>query len=166
MILLLACLFVLACYKWGDWKNWRLYYSTILFLALGDLIYLYVSSVKPLWQYTAKLFPGTLTTLIVALIIYPCTVLLFIPIYNKLRTWRKHVYIVIWVGIYFGLELLGLKYDYMQHFNGWNWRYSFLFDCLTFPMLIIHQKLTPAAWLMAAIIGVSITFYFKLPAAY
>ncbi|MGI6120522.1 MAG: CBO0543 family protein [Desulfosporosinus sp.] len=167
MILLLACLFVLACYKWGDCKNWRLYYPTMLFLIAGDFLYLYVSSAKPLWQYTAKIFlTGTLSTLIIVLIIYPCTVLLFIPIYNKLRSWRKVVYIVIWVGLYFVLEFIGLKYNYMQHLNGWNLGYSLIFDCLIFPLLIIHQKFAPAAWLMAAIIGVSITLYFKLPAAY
>jgi hypothetical protein len=167
MILLLACLFVLACYKWGDCKNWRSYYPTMLFLIAGDLLYLYVSSAKPLWHYTAKLFSSTLTTLIVALIIYPCTVLLFIPTFNQLRSWgKKIVYIVIWVGLYFGLELLALKYDYMQHYNGWNLGYSLIFDCLLFPLLIIHQKRAPVAWLLAGFIGVGITFYFKLPAPY
>jgi hypothetical protein len=138
----------------------------MLFLITGDLIYLFVSSAKPLWQYTAKLFSGSLTTLIIALIIYPCTVLLFIPTFNKLRSWWKSVYIVIWVSIFFGLELLGCKYDYMQHFNGWNLGYSFIFDCLIFPLLIIHQKRAPVAWLLAGIIGVGITFFFKLPAPY
>ncbi len=167
MILLLACVCVLVCCKWGDCNNWRLYYPTMLYFIAGDLLYLYVSSAKPLWQYTAKLFSGTLTTLIVALIIYPCTVLLFIPTFNKLSSWWKKIgYSVIWVGIYIGLELLALKYNYMQHFNGWNWGYSLIFDCLIFPLLIIHHKKAPAAWLLAGIIGVGITFYFKLPAAY
>src|SRR5665648_236270 len=75
MILLLTCLFVLVCYKWGDWRNWKTYYATILFLIAGDFIYYYVAGAKPLWQYTSKLFPGTITTLIISLIIYLCTVL-------------------------------------------------------------------------------------------
>ena len=166
MILLLACLFILACYKWGDWRNWRSYYPTILFLIAGDLIYLYVASAKPLWQYTAKLFPGTLTTLIIGLIIYPCTVLLFVPAYNQARFWGKIAYIALWVGIYFGLEFVGLKYDYIQHSNGWKLGYSLIFDCLVFPLLLIHQKRAPVAWLLAGIIGVGITVCFTLPAPY
>lgn len=37
MIQLLACLFILVCYKWGDWRNWKTYYPTILFLIAGTL---------------------------------------------------------------------------------------------------------------------------------
>jgi hypothetical protein len=166
MILLLASLFVLACYKWGDWRNWRSYYPTILFLIVGDLIYLHVAAAKPLWQYTARLFPGALTTLIVGLIIYPCTVLLFIPAYNQAMFWGKIAYITVWAGIYFGLEFVGLQYNYIQHLNGWKLGYSLIFDCLVFPLLIIHQKRAPVAWLLAGIIGVGITVCFKLPAPY
>ncbi|SPF51611.1 conserved membrane hypothetical protein [Candidatus Desulfosporosinus infrequens] len=166
MILLLACLFVLSCYKWGDLSNWKSYYPTILFLIVGDFIYYYVAAAKPLWQYTAKLFPGTLTTLIIALIIYPSTVLVFLPCYPKSGAIKKVCYITVWVCLYAFLEYLALKYNYMQHCNGWNFIYSVLFDCALFPLLLIHQKKPPVAWLLSIILGFGIAFLFKLPAAY
>jgi len=149
MILLLACLFVLSCYKWGDWTNWKTYYPTMLFLIAGDFIYLYVAGSKPLWQYTAKLFHGTATTLIVALIIYPCTVLLFLPTCSKLGAIKKLCHIMFWICLYALLEFLALRYNYMQHSNGWNFIDSVLFDCVLFPLLLTHQKPPPVAWLLS-----------------
>lgn len=166
MILLLACLFLLACYKWGDWRNWKTYYSTILFLIAGDFIYYFVAAAKPLWQYTTKLFPGNITTLIIALIIYPCTVLIFLPIYPESGAIKKGCYITVWVCLYAFLEYLALKYNYMQHFNGWHFAYSVLFDYMLFPLLLIHQKKPPAAWLLSCIFGFGIAFLFKLSASH
>ncbi|MHB8127169.1 MAG: CBO0543 family protein [Desulfitobacteriaceae bacterium] len=166
MILLLACLFVLVCYKWGDWRNWKSYYPTILFFIAGDFICIFVAAAKPLWQYTAKLFPGTITTLIIALIIYPCTVLVFLPSYLKSGAIKKLCYITVWVFLFAVLEYLGLKYNYMQHTNGWNLTASVLFDCVLFPLLVIHYKKPPIALLLSCILGLGIAFLFRLPATH
>ncbi|HEY8910452.1 MAG TPA: CBO0543 family protein [Desulfosporosinus sp.] len=163
MILLLAGLFILACYKWGDWRNWKTYYPTILLLIAGDFIYYYVSSAKPVLQYTAKLVPGTFATLIIALIVYPCTVLIFFPLYPKSGAIKKACYITFWVCLYAFLEYLALKYNYMQHFNGWNFLYSVLFDYALFPLLLVHQKKPPVALVLSSIMGIGIAFLFKLP---
>lgn len=166
MILLLACLFLLVCYKGGDWRNWKTYYPTILFLIAGDFIYYFVAAGKPLWQYTAKLFPGSITTFIIALIIYPCTVVIFLSLYPKLGVIKKVSYITAWVCLYAFLEYLALKYNYMQHFNGWRFTYSVLFDYALFPLLLIHQKKPPVAWLLSCILGIGIALLFKLTASY
>jgi len=166
MILLLACLFILVCYKWGDWRNWKTYYPTILFLIAGDFIYYYVAGAQPLWQYTTKLFPGAIATLIIALIIYPCTVLIFLPFCLESGAIKTGYYITAWVLLYAFLEYLALKYNYMQHFKGWNFAYSVLFDYTLFSLLLIHHKKPPVAWLLALILGFSITLFFKLSAAH
>ena len=166
MIILLAGFFILACYFFGDCRNWRSYYPTILFLIAGDLIYLYVTSAKPLWLYTPTLISGTIATLIVALVIYPCTILIFLPTYPKSGALKKTGYIMGWVCLYAILEYLGLMYNYMQHFNGWNFVHSVLFDFALFPLLLIHHRNPSVAWLLAVIIGFGISFIFKLPAPY
>ena len=163
MILLLAFLF-LVCYKWGDWRNWKTYYATILFLIAGDYIYYFVAGAKPLWQYTAKLFPGAIATLIISLIIYPCTVLLFLPFYPISGVIKKVRYITTWVCLYAFLEYLALKYNYMQYFNGWHFVYSVMFDYTLFPLLRIHQKNPPLAWFLSCILGFGIAFLFNLSA--
>ena len=39
MHLVLNAIFLVMGLKWGDWKNWRKYHATILFLWFGDLLY-------------------------------------------------------------------------------------------------------------------------------
>lgn len=34
-----AILYILVCLKWGDWRNWRKYYPTILYVIIWDLIF-------------------------------------------------------------------------------------------------------------------------------
>jgi len=165
MILVLVCLFVITCYKWGDWRNWKSYYPTILFLIAGDFIASFVFSAKPLWRYDATIFSGTLTQLIVALIIYPCTVLTFLSSYKKTGI-NKVVLITIWVCLFSLLEFLGIKYNYFSHYNGWSFPYSFVFDFILFSLLVVHQQSPTKAWLLSLITGLLITSWFEIPALY
>ncbi len=162
MILILACLFIVNCYKWGEWKNWKTYYPTILFLIAGDFIARFVFSDKPLWRYEETVISGTLTQLIVALVIYPCTVLIFLPSYQKAKI--KVVHITLWVFLFWGLEYLGVKHNHFSHYNGWNLTYSMTFDVILFGLLVMHQKNPPKAWLLSLFTGVVITLWFRLPA--
>lgn len=43
---LLGVAFILACAKWGDWKNWRLYYPTIVFLMFGAIMFDFLAYCK------------------------------------------------------------------------------------------------------------------------
>lgn len=46
--IILVLVFVIIAWKWGDWKNWKLYYPTILFMILGDFVYIFLTYKKPL----------------------------------------------------------------------------------------------------------------------
>lgn len=162
MIFALTGFFIFIGYKWGDWRNWKTYYPTILFIIAGDFIASFVYSAKPLWRYSATALSGTHTQLIVALIIYPCTVLVFLAWYQKLKI-NKAVYIALWVFLFSVLEYLGVKYNYFFHYNGWNLIYSVAFDFILFTLLIVHQNNPPKAWLYSLLTGVAITLWFRIP---
>ncbi|AET65784.1 hypothetical protein Desor_0026 [Desulfosporosinus orientis DSM 765] len=161
MILVLVGVFITICFKWGEWRNWRLYYPTILFLIAGDFIAGFVASSKPLWKYEATIFSGNVTQLLVALIIYPCTILIFFHFIKKLKS--VSLYILIWVSIYAFLEYFGVKYQYFSHSNGWNFGCSVMLDFILFSLLVIHQKNPVYAWIVSFITGLTITLIFKLP---
>ena len=162
MILVLVGLFIIICYRWGGWRNWQLYYPTILFLIAGDFISCFVSSSKPLWKYQETLVSGAITQLLVALLVYPCTVLIFFYFY-KYRRRHTALYLLLWVSIYSLLEYLGVKFHYFSYYNGWNFSYSVILDVIIFSLLIIHQKWPLAALLGSFITGLAITFIFELP---
>lgn len=80
---LLTIIVLAITWKWGDWKHWKKYYPTILFWALGNFIYLYLTSHKPLWEFTT-IIPTPLAEILMSLVIFPCVCLLFLPYFpNK-----------------------------------------------------------------------------------
>lgn len=46
--IMMGAIFIITCWKWGDWKNWKLYYPTIQFLIIGDLKANFLLYNKPL----------------------------------------------------------------------------------------------------------------------
>lgn len=168
MVIMIALIWVLVTLRWGRWKEWNTYYSTILFYIAGDFIHSYISSVKPLWSFSSdSLFSGVIEHLISSLVIFPCTVILFFSFYPESKSWKlKTLYITLWVLIYSAGEFLALKLGYYVHLDGWSFVDSILFDCFLFPLLIIHQKKPQIAWLLSLAIGSFITIWFKLPASH
>ena len=61
--IILVLVFVIIAWKWGDWKNWKLYYPTILFMILGDFVYIFLTYKKPLWILESPLFGRTISDL-------------------------------------------------------------------------------------------------------
>jgi hypothetical protein len=163
MFLLLVCIFLATCYKWGDWKNWKYYYPTILFFIAGDYIEAFATSEKSLWEYSATVFSGEVTHLITSLIIYPCSILLLLPLYPKSGAGKKFMHIILWVFVFTVLEYIEIKFKILTYYNGWRFSYSVLFDCVMIPLLILHQRKPPLAWLGALIFGSIIGFVFQLP---
>ena len=168
MIIIIALIWLLVTLRWGRWKEWKTYYSTILFFIAGDFIHAYISSVKPLWRFSSDpLFSGVIEHLISSLLIFPCTVLLLFSFYPESKSWKiKTLYITMWISIYSAGEFLALKLGYYFHANDWSLVDSIIFDCLLFPLLIIHQKKPQIAWLISLAIGSFITIWFKLPASH
>ena len=62
MHLVLNAIFLVMGLKWGDWKNWRKYHATILFLWFGDLLYNVLCYQYIMWQYKESIFAETFLT--------------------------------------------------------------------------------------------------------
>ena len=56
MHLLFNGLFLIAGIKWGDWRDWSKYHSTILFLWFGDLLYHFLCYDYIMWEYKESRF--------------------------------------------------------------------------------------------------------------
>ena len=44
-----VCMWILLGLKWGDWKNWAAYQSTIVYFIFCDTLYYLISHSHPLW---------------------------------------------------------------------------------------------------------------------
>lgn len=143
-------IFLISAYKWGDWKNWKNYYPTMCFVGMADLIYIAVFNDKPLWDFPTNFLTSPLDEL---LLIFGCffpTTLLFLSHYPK-KLFRQIAYNSIWIGTYMALELINLKFDTIEYYNGWNLWWSLFHDTLQFPLIALHHKNPILSWIISFI---------------
>ncbi|KKK33023.1 hypothetical protein WQ57_24010 [Mesobacillus campisalis] len=159
-----------ALWKWGDWRNWRLYYPTLLFLLLGDFLYQYLLvDLYPMWKYTPQGMDAELGLththifLSVMLVKYPATVMIYLSKFPKERLIKQILYILLWIGIYSVNEFIDLKTNLMKHDHGWSLAWSVLFNTVMFTVLKIHFHKPPAAWLISILFILFLWSMFDVP---
>ncbi|CAG7597523.1 hypothetical protein PAESOLCIP111_00153 [Paenibacillus solanacearum] len=151
---LYALAFAFAGYKWGDWKNWKAYYSTILFWIVIDLVHSVLTYHYTLWEFHTSfdkaLLPNhTFISFTLDFISFPATVLIYLGHYpSGLR--KQALYIFSWALFFTLIELLTLHtWKGISHHHGWNIWWSVAINLLTFPMLRLHYKHPLWAWLLS-----------------
>ncbi len=157
---------VVAAWRFGDWKNWTLYYPTILFTVLGTFIYSLVSYNFPLWEFESPLLKTTGSDLLFCLIGFPAAILLYLTYLQKIQSGKKVfilTYILAWVAIFTLIELLSYKLGFFSYHNGWNLGWSLLFNCIMFLLMWLHYRKPPWAWALAVVTGSFIVIYFSIP---
>ncbi|MFX4262238.1 CBO0543 family protein [Pelotomaculum propionicicum] len=159
--LIAAFPFLAAAWKWGDWRNWRRYYPTVLFFIAIDFAYGYITKNQPLWQFESLVITSTFSFIFVALVGQPPAIFLFLSLYpNKLH--KQIGYILIWVAIFSIIEIIAFKIGSISYQNGWNIWFSILFNCIMFTIIRLHYKEPLQAWIITIVLAVIIMFLFNI----
>jgi hypothetical protein len=165
--IILSLLSIVIAWKWGDWRNWKLYYPTILYMILGDLSYIIATSNRPLWQYESQIFKGEFSEFVIAFVAFPSTCLVFFACYSKVVKSEKIVYVPLFflfsASLYTSIEWLSYRLGFFSYHNGWNIYWSFAFNCMMFPLLLLHYKKPLLVWLPSIILAVLLIYFFNLP---
>lgn len=162
MYIIFNAIYLIAGYLWGDWRNWKQYYSTILFFIMGDFLYNFLLYQKSMWLFHDLILPNhTTITILAMVIIYSATVFIYLGRFPN--GWkRRFFWFLLWTGIYLGEEFFNSKLGFITYHNGWNIWWSVLFTCIIFLILPIHQKNPLLAWLFSIIIIVSLLSIFNV----
>lgn len=151
-----------AAWKFGDYKNWRIYYPTMLYFITGDFLYSLLTYKHPLWAFESPLLNTTFSDLLICFVFFPSTLLIFLPHFPK--GLKKQVpYVLLWVFSYTFIEFISFKLGYFSYHNGWSIWWSLLFNCIMFPMLRLHHSKPLAAWPISFMIAAAFLIYFKVP---
>lgn len=162
MFILIVPVFLLLCYKWGDWKNWKLYYPTILYMMLIDFLNNFITARYPLWEYEKIFKNNTFNDIVVAFTLYPSTVLLYLHHYPK-KPLKQIAYIALWVLIYAAIEFVALETGTFSYQNGWNFVWAIGFDIMMFIILKLHYEKPLLAWPISAVLMAAVYYILKLP---
>lgn len=167
---LYTLLWVFALYIWGDWRNWKKYYPTILFFALGDFIYLYLlSDHYPMWKYQPKGLDENIgltnshISLSIILIKYPATAMIYLYRFPEKNKIFQFLYVVVWDLIYTLNEMIDFKLNLIKYYNGWNLYWSMFFNLIMFLILKAHFKWPLLAWLFSIVFILFLWKVFDVP---
>jgi hypothetical protein len=154
-------IFIIAAFIWGDWRNWKKYYPTILFIICLDFFSSILMYKHQLWTYEESfLIPNhTLTDFFISFSMFPAVVLIFLANYPK-KVVAQISWTLLWIFIFSLTEYIAILSGIATYHNGWNLGWSVLFNCITFPTLHLHYNKPLWAWLVGIPIGAFIIIHF------
>lgn len=163
MRIIVVLLFICAGWQWSDWRNWRIYYPTVLFMMALSLLENVLTSNHKLWMMVNGPFTTSslANSLLVTFTTFPATVLLYLSYYPQ-RVSRKIRYMLLWVSLYSIIEYIMVRLGYFIYANGWSLGWSVVFNVFIFPILRLHYKMPLLAWLCSGIILLFIWLHFGL----
>ncbi|MDQ0897483.1 hypothetical protein QFZ80_001311 [Paenibacillus sp. V4I7] len=159
----LAIIFILAGWRWGDWRHWQTYHSTILYYLLGDIFYMVLTSHYPLWQHQP--WPPIHSYIGVEIGCFVCfasTTLIYLGLFPN-GVGKSILWIGFWVVIYSLIEVIYMFCDAIKYFNGWNLFYSVLFNMIMFPLLRLHFFRPLLTYIISIPIAIAILVIFQVP---
>jgi hypothetical protein len=161
--------FLIVALKWGDWKNWKAYYPTILFFIGGDLLKNALLHNYRMWEFQEVYFGQKILVghfaidLMNMIICYPAILLIYLGHYPR-GLWKQIIWIAFWVLILSAKEFINLKYlNLINHYHGWNIVWSVIFNIIMFIILRIHFKSPLLAWAISIIWIIFLYNWFDVP---
>jgi len=158
-----AISYILICLKWGDWKNWRKYYPTILYVIIWDLIFALATSNYPLWTFSHPILKNTFSDLLIALVSFPCAILLYLPYIPKKSIVKQIFQIAFWAGLFSLFEAISLSLHTIDYYNGWNYWWSVAADIAIFCTIRLHYEKPLLAWPLSVLLFIVTMIIFKFP---
>lgn len=155
---------VFAAWRWGDWKHWQKYHTTMLFIALSSAMYdvLVNDGAFYLWRYIGNSYVSEeIASLLYTVIAFPATALLFLSNYPA-EAGKRVWHIVKYVAIYVMLEIIGLYLGTISHAHSWNLWWSTVFNLIMFSILRLHYQKPLAAYLLSFVIASYLMFHFHV----
>lgn len=161
--ILVVITYVIACFSYGSWKKWREYYPTYLYVIVGDLVYNFLFYDHALWEYN-KLVSHTFSDLLVAVVVFPCAITLFLTYYpTKSKIQKQALYVLVWAGINTGIEYISHVFGFISYYNNWNIGWSMLLYCIAFILVRVHYFKPLLVWPISLVLAYITMLIFNVP---
>ncbi|WP_026672063.1 CBO0543 family protein [Alkalihalobacterium bogoriense] len=163
MHVVITIIVILAVWKSRTYKNWKLYHTTMLYYACGNLAYNFLCANYLLWKFNPDfLVNHTITEMVYTFVVFPGTILLFLGHYPQ--TFRKQVvHNGVWIFIYIGIEYIYLVTDRIYYQYGWTYWWSVILVAVMFPMFRLHHTRPLLTYILSVPITIILLWIFDVP---
>lgn len=154
--------YLLAAYLWADWRSWRQYYPTYLFVVATNLLSSIITFNHTLWNFppTYLLANHTITEFYIMLVTYPAMVLLYLSRYPAKGLWQQVRWVLLWIAVFTLSELFLYHIEAIIYKNNWSLGWSVFHNIIMFPTLRLHFISPLLAWFVSALYFILIWNYF------
>jgi hypothetical protein len=161
----LTLITIFVIWKWGDWRNWKKYHTVMLYFAMGNLLYNFLTSNHFLWRLESDFISNhTLTEMLYTFIVFPGTALLFIGNHPDGKGFKRVFLHYIWyIGWFIGVEWIFTQTKHIHYQYGWSYWWSVAFDCWMFPMLRLFYHKPLLAYFISFFIALFFIWWFDVP---
>lgn len=141
--------FLFAAWRWGDWRHWRDYYPTMLFVTTVNFSASYISYHHPLWIFNpgALVSSETVIEVISTFVVMPATVFTYLSNFPAASRARQGAYVLLWVAVFAALETADTLIGGISYANGWTLVHSYVFDGAMFLIMFLHHRQPLLGWL-------------------
>jgi hypothetical protein len=150
-LILVLVVYGIFAYFFVDWKNWKLYYSTIQYFIICNLLYNFIFYNHTLWRYravTVEWLNHTFIEIAFSFFIVPVVIMIYLRYFPKGK--KRFLYVGIWVSYFTVIEYLFYKKGLFVYENNWNPFWSGVFNVILFVVVRIHYKNPLKAFLISA----------------
>jgi hypothetical protein len=165
MHITMAFFCIIAVWRMGVWRNWEKYHTTMMYFALGNLLYNFLTANHFLWRFNSEhLANHTMVEMLYTFIVFPATALIFLSHYPEGKSLiRKGKHYLYWIFLYGGFEYIYVLTNRIEYQFGWNLGWSIFFDFTMFPMLRLFYKKPLIAYVISFFMAIFWVKFFDVP---
>ncbi|MDZ5471506.1 CBO0543 family protein [Bacillus sp. 31A1R] len=160
-LIFVVIVYIIFAKLFVDWKRWKEYYPTILFFIVCNLLYNFVFYNHTLWRYRAVTIDWlnhTLIELTFTFFIVPVVIMIYLRYYPTGK--RQFFYLAAWIIYFSFIEFLFEKRGLFVYENGWDLKWSVLFNVIMFTMVRTHYRNPLLAMIISLPIIIILLFIF------
>ncbi|KAA0546859.1 hypothetical protein FZW96_12745 [Bacillus sp. BGMRC 2118] len=166
MHIILSVLLLFWAYFKGNWREWRKYSTTIMYVIICNLLYNVICHDHYLWKYEPDILPQShiLTDLLYTFICLPAITLVYLTHYPFNTSFSKQLrYIMLWVIGSMIVEYPVYKFDRLILLNGYEYWMEVFFYSVMYSMIRLHHSRPLLTYGLSILISVLLVIYFNVP---
>jgi hypothetical protein len=163
MILTTNLIFLLGVIATQAYKQWKIYYKTMLFVSFCNFLYNFLCRDHLTWAYHPDLLLNHKTTdLINSFVLLPSITLLYLHFFPAKKN-RQIIYYLSWIAGFSALEYLWFLFERISYQHGWNFFWSVGFYFAMFYTIRAHHTNLKIALLFSLAVIIFLLITFKIP---